>query len=73
MSQREALESSAKEAIEQAATEKRAVEALNAALAEAQRQQVAYIDQRDWLQTFYSHGGLPPPDVMRRMRKLCGL
>ena len=73
MSDKEALETSAKEAIEQAAKEKRAVEAANVALEEAQRQLKWHIDQRDWLQSFYSHGGPPPPDVMRRMRKLCGL
>ena len=73
MSAREALESSAKEAIEQAAEGKKAVEAANIALAEAQRQLNWHQDQSDWVHTFYIHGGPPPPDVMRRMRKLCGL
>ncbi len=73
MSAREALESSAKKAIEQAAEGKKAVEAANIALAEAQRQINWHQDQRDWIHTFYIHGGQPPPDVMRRMRKLCGL
>ena len=66
-------ESSAKEAIEQAAEGKKAVEAANIALAEAQRQLNWHQDQSDWVHTFYIHGGPPPPDVMRRMRKLCGL
>ena len=73
MSAREALESSAKEAIEQAAEGKKAVEAANIALAEAQRQLNWHQDQSDWVHTFYINGGPPPPDIVRRMRKLCGL
>ena len=68
-----ALESSAKEAIEQAAEGKKAVEAANIAVAEVQRQLNWHQDQSDWVHTFYLHGGPPPPDVMRRMRKLCCL
>ena len=68
-----ALESSAKEAIEQAAEGKKAVEAANFALAEAQRQLNWHKNQSDWVHTFYIHGGPPPEDIMRRMRKLCCL
>ena len=70
---REALETSAKEAIEQAASAKKSLEAVTVALAEARRQVAWHEDQVDWIHTFYVHGGPPPPDVMRRMRKLCCL
>ena len=72
-SRREQLEISAKEALERAASTKVSLEAVSDALADARRQVAWHQDQTDWIHTFYVHGGHPPPDVMRRMRKLCCL
>ena len=70
---REALEISAKEAFDRAASTQLSLEAVSVALAEARRQLAWHQEQTDWIHTFYVHGGPPPPDVMRRMRKLCCL
>ena len=72
-SRREQLEISAKEAVERAAATKMSLDAVSVALADARRQVAWHQSQTDWIHTFYVHGGPPPPDVMRRMRKLCSL
>ena len=72
-SRREQLEMSATEALERAAATKRSLDAVSVELADAQRQVAWHQSETDWIHTWYVHGGQPPPDVMRRMRKLCSL
>ena len=72
-SRREQLEMSATEALERAAATKRSLDAVSVELADAQRQVAWHQSETDWIHTWYVHGGQPPPDVMRRIRKLCSL